>query len=102
MNLIIQNREPLITMKVAAVRLRCHPATAARHAMDGIRSRRGAKVRLESVRAGAKLLTSEPAIDRFLAALSEGPDDEAQPITPAQRRALDEAANARFGELLAK
>lgn len=67
--------EELITLQAAAGRLPCrragrptHPATLHRWRTQGLRG-----VRLESVRVGGVLCTSEAALVRFFDALSEGP-----------------------------
>lgn len=48
-----------------------HPATVQRWAKKGLRKGRG-RLRLESIRVGQTLKTTQAALDRFLAAMNEG------------------------------
>ena len=74
----------------------CHPATISRWCISGVRVRDGRRVKLEHFRGAGKLLTSKPAIFRFLAAQQE-PVESAEPATiplptPTERRRAIEAA----------
>ncbi len=49
------------------------PGTVRRWAKDGVRAASGAKVFLEVLRIGGRVVTSREAIDRFLAAVNGSP-----------------------------
>ena len=75
----------------------CHPATLSRWCIAGVRARDGRRVKLEHFRGAGKLMTSQPAIFRFLAA-QQDPAESAEPSTiplptPTQRRRAIEAAS---------
>lgn len=68
-----------------------NPATIFRWIRDGVRTPDGRRVRLEACRLGGRLLTSEQALARFIAA--QQPDAIDQPVaSPARRRREHEHA----------
>lgn len=72
---------------------RANPSTICRWCVKGTRTADGRVVKLVHVRAGYRVLTSRPALSRYLAALS-GPGEPPCPParTPAERtRAADRA-----------
>jgi hypothetical protein len=72
-----------------------NPSTIFRWATKGCRAQDGARVKLEFARIGTRLMTSEPAVERFLTALNAPVISEPQPRTPTQRnRAALKAAEA--------
>jgi Protein of unknown function (DUF1580) len=97
--------EGLITLAEAAAHFpgargaaRVNPSTLFRWCKKGTRASDGRVVRLEFVRAGCRLLTSKPALSRYLAALSTA-CTSGIPVTavrtPAERaRRAAEAADA--------
>lgn len=73
-----------------------NPSTLFRWATIGLRDRGGQTVRLEAVRAGGALATSEGAVKRFFGRLS-GDDVDAPPIrTASQRNKSHAAAESRL------
>jgi hypothetical protein len=72
---------------------RVSPATIFRWATIGTKRRDGQKVRLESFRAGSRILTTREALARYFASL-EVPTEpiEVAPRTPAVRRRASELA----------
>jgi hypothetical protein len=84
---------PVFVAEVAG-RRRTHPATVTRWMLRGVRGPDGTRVYLEHFRQGAKLVTSWPAVDRFLAALQSPSQTDATPVrrSPTQRtKAADRA-----------
>ena len=71
-----------------------HPSTISRWAQRGYRLPGGQTVRLEAVRVCGKLVTSRPAVIRFIAAQQPASTRESVPPvrTPAQRQQAAEAA----------
>jgi hypothetical protein len=70
-----------------------HATTVTRWCLKGARLPNGQRVKLEHFRCGNRLLTTKPAIIRFLAAQTEMPSDLLTPRTPTERnRAADRAA----------
>ena len=72
----------------------CHPSTVGRWVMAGTKVSGGRKVKLEAIRLGGKLVTSWPAVLRFLAAQQDHPQhtDAEADRTPARRNRAAEAA----------
>lgn len=72
---------------------RPHFATVWRYIMHGAKALDGTLVRLEAERFGGAWITSEEAISRFMARLSEMPNNSplSLPAPAARRRAADEA-----------
>lgn len=68
-----------------------HPATVCRWINDGIQIPGGGRLRLDGVRIAGRLVTSRPAIVRFIAAQQATPD-QAAVETPAERKQTDAAA----------
>ncbi len=102
---LIGRGEELISLGQAAGRLpgsrgarRTHPATLTRWIRKGVRAASGVTVRLEGVRLGTRWLTTEPALARFAAALT---DPAAPPPAPRPPSARERAAE-RAGEELAR
>jgi hypothetical protein len=58
-----------------------HPATVWRWATRGVRGRDGAAIRLESIKVGGTLCTSDQALVRFFQALSADGGQSAAPGT---------------------
>ncbi|VTR92156.1 : DUF1580 [Gemmata massiliana] len=75
-----------------------HPTTVTRWCLKGVRVN-GAKLKLEHLRAGGKLLTTRAAIVRFLAAQTDAPEPVSAPRTPTQRRRAAEHAEAELEKL---
>lgn len=73
------------------------PTTLYRWAKDGIRSRSGKTVRLETWRIGGSTVTSEPALDRFFRALSETGDGPASAADSDERHRQIEEELDRLG-----
>lgn len=65
--------EGLISMKEAAKLYgrKTHKSTPARHHVNGVKLAGGATVRLEAIRVGGSLCTSQAAVLRFFAAQNE-------------------------------
>ena len=78
-----------------------HPSTVSRWCLKGVRLPSGRRLALEHLRAGGKLLTTRPAIVRFLSAQTATPDTGAGPAprTPAARRRATDAAVAELEAL---
>lgn len=62
------------------------PQTIGRWISSGVAAPDGRRVRLEARRLGGRWVTSREALERFMAALTPGLDDEAVVETPARRR----------------
>jgi hypothetical protein len=77
-----------------------NPATIVRWAKRGIK-RHGQTIRLESIRIGSSLCTSQPALDRFLTALNEADETQPVPRSPAQRNKASERAAAELDKKFA-
>ena len=72
-----------------------NPATVHRWATHGI-TVNGQRVKLETCRVGRRLLTSEPALERFLSALQGEPAEATEAsATPGRRRAAELAETER-------
>lgn len=69
-------------------------STVFRWCADGVRLRNGERLRLESVRIGHRVMTSGPALERFILATTASYDTDPAPVrTPsARQRASDKAA----------
>lgn len=79
-----------------------HPATVQRWARKGI-NRNGRVVKLESLRVGSSLCTTQAALDRFLTALNESEGETAPaPRTPNQRRRDSDKASAELDRRMSK
>lgn len=72
----------------------CHPSTVVRWCLHGIKRADGRFLRLEFIRMTDRLVTSRPALLRFLAAQQDRHVEEsaAQPRTSTQRRRAADAA----------
>jgi hypothetical protein len=73
-----------------------HPSTPTRWALDGIRLPDGRRLKLEHIRMGDRIMTSKPALVRFLAAQQDPSivPETNLPRSPAQRRKEIEDAKA--------
>jgi len=71
---------------------RVHPSTVWRWVQRGVRGHK-----LETIRIGGITCTSEKALARFFAALSNANSSKAKPINDAARQAAVERELARFG-----
>lgn len=72
---ILRNAESLVLFKDVhamplCAGLKVTPKTLTRWATDGLQGPDGQVVRLEAIRVGSRLATSEPALRRFFAALT--------------------------------
>lgn len=79
----------------------CHPSTVVRWCLHGIKLSDGRFLKLEYIRMTDRLVTSKPALLRFLAAQQDNAVSEtaAQPRTPAQRKRAADAAAEELAEL---
>jgi hypothetical protein len=76
-----------------------HSSCVWRWAREGVRLPGGRVVRLECAKVSGRWLTSEPALERFIAAQTPTPDmasSPAVPRTPAARRRDNERAAAEL------
>jgi hypothetical protein len=82
-----------------------HPATLTRYYHDGVRLANGRVVRLECVKVGSQLMTSEAAVLRFIAEQQDDapgastPNNQPTP-TPARRQRAAAAASAELDAIL--
>lgn len=80
-----------------------HPGTVARWIAKGHKLPDGRRVRLEGLRLGGKVLTTMPAIYRFLAAQQavgeEGEPAENSPVTPRRKDTKTMAALIKVGAI---
>jgi len=79
-----------------------NPATVWRWARIGATTPSGERVRLEVVKVGMSWLTSDAAVNRFVAALTGDMTPPVPPkptTTPAQRRARSEAAGRKLAAI---
>jgi len=106
--LLTENPKPLNQLRKAIPGSRgvgsIHLATTHRWAHRGIRRKDGTLVKLEVIRIGGTVMSSEAAIRRFLTAINETGDDSQQtsPTPSAKKRtaermvkSLDEVLNGR-------
>jgi hypothetical protein len=63
-----------------------HSATVSRWALRGVVLPNKKRLKLEHFRCGGRLLTTRPAVVRFLEAQNESPDEIELPKTPAQKK----------------
>jgi hypothetical protein len=76
---------------------RVNPSTVFRWTRGGARANDGSRIKLESIRLGSKILTSWPAVERFVQALSAMPSGiEPTPRSPAATRRASEQASAEL------
>jgi hypothetical protein len=78
-----------------------HPSTVTRWMLSGVRLPDGRTLRLEHIRVANRLMTSRPALIRFLAAQQTPasiPDVE-PPRSPTVRRRANETAKAELARL---
>ena len=101
MNAIIRNGEDRIPLLAVSKSTAKHPATVTRWCSQGVQIRDGGRVRLEFVRIGRTLMTSQEALTRFFEALS-GHTVGVATETPAERLKTTEAANRELDALLKK
>lgn len=75
-----------------------HPSTITRWCLHGVKLANGKFLKLEFIRVADRLMTSKPALLRFLAAQQDRFVEEsaAQPRTPAQRKRAADAAEAEL------
>ncbi|CAN5598313.1 hypothetical protein BH11PLA2_BH11PLA2_45920 [soil metagenome] len=81
---------------MAAAARKCNavnPATVCRWCASGVKSARGIVVKLEHVRIGSKLVTSGPALERFILGTTATIADTIPVRSPAQRRKAAESAS---------
>lgn len=91
--------EPLLSLSEAARAIppidgkRPHPSTLFRWMTEGVRG----GVKLEFVRVGRRICTTEKALNRFFKALADAPMPQSEPVLPRARtanqrtRAIEEA-----------
>jgi len=72
-----------------------HSASIYRYAQTGAKASNGEKIRLETVKVPAGLVTSRQAVERFIRALTDPDADPSEP-TPLQRRKQIDAARTRM------
>jgi hypothetical protein len=79
----------------------CHPSTPTRWCLSGVRLPDGRILRLEHYRTAGRLMTSRPALLRFLAAQQEPIDlpDPSAPRSPAERQRAAKRAEAELESL---
>lgn len=79
----------------------CDPSTLFRWATSGVKTMNGTRVKLEAVRVGRRLVTTGPALERFVLATTAGYnlDPTPAPRTPAQRRKAVERAERKLIEM---
>ncbi|MBX7133783.1 MAG: DUF1580 domain-containing protein [Fimbriimonadaceae bacterium] len=77
------------------------PSTCFRWTQTGARSATGERVKLEFLRVGGRIVTSQAAVRRFLLALTKGTKNDPAPAprTPAQRRKAVEKAEKKLIEM---
>jgi hypothetical protein len=71
-------------------------ATLWRWCRQGVRLPDGRRVYLEALRVAGRWVTSEKALERFIAAQQAAPTEAPLPPTPAQRRRAAERAGAEL------
>jgi hypothetical protein len=102
-NMILENGEKTVSMADAGAKHDVHRATVTNWIQSGCRTRAGGRVYLEGVRLGAKWVTSDEAMVRFFAALTDG--SQATSVrasdSPKQRSQSYETATKALEELLA-
>lgn len=76
-----------------------HPATCYRWAFDGCLNRRGERVKLETIRIGGRIFSTESALRRYIEALSETPAKDPAPVRTVNQRTR---ASDRAGKELMK
>ncbi len=77
----------------------CNPGTVARWIMAGVKMPDGSVLKLEAIRAGSRLMTSKPAVLRFLSRQQGTPTPTGTtpaPRSPAARQRDSEAAAAQL------
>lgn len=68
-------------------------STIFRWCSDGVRLRNGQRLKLESVRVGKRVMTSGPALERFIMATTESYNTDPEPVrTPTARQRASEKA----------
>ncbi len=79
----------------------CHPSTVVRWCLHGVELADGRFLKLEFIRMTDRLVTSKPALLRFLAAQQDRSVEEsaAQPRTPTQRKRAADAAETELEAL---
>ena len=70
--------------------------TVYRWATNGCRAANGTRVKLETVRVGSRLLTSEPALERFVLRLSETSEQNHSARSPTAARRASSRADAEL------
>lgn len=99
--------EGLLGMSAAARRLGeyragrpCHPSTVTRWATDGVVLADGRRVRLESLKLNGRLVTSWPALLRFISVQQPaGVDPVPAPRSPTRRRRGSDAAATQLDRI---
>jgi hypothetical protein len=78
----------------------CHPSTIVRWCLSGVRLADGRQLRLEFVKVANRLVTSRPALLRFLAAQQDSnPEPVEPPRSPGERRRASDRAAADLESL---
>jgi len=78
----------------------CHPSTIVRWCLSGIRLADGRRLHLEFLRCSSRLMTSRPALLRFLAAQQDAePEPVEPPRTAAERLRATDRAEQELREL---
>jgi hypothetical protein len=78
----------------------CHSSTPTRWCLSGIKLRSGRVLRLEHFRTAGRLMTSKPALLRFLAEQQDDKDlGTSHPVSPTERNRAAEAAGRELDQL---
>lgn len=76
----------------------CHPSTVTRWCLQGVRLPGGATVRLEHVRVAGRVMSTRPALLRFLAVQAASDPAPTPPRAPAERTRASDAVARRLEE----
>lgn len=88
--------EGLVGLSAVAGPMGVHPSTLTRWCNRGAKTKTGERVFLEHVRLPGRIMTTEAALSRFLAAISATPEPVKTTRTPAKRRKAAEEAMAEL------
>jgi hypothetical protein len=76
-----------------------HPSTPTRWATQGVRLADGRVVKLEAVKLNGRLISSKPALIRFIQAQQTTPPNDTPPRSPAAVSRASKAADAKLREM---